>query len=212
MFRRVVRSLPAVGAVLAVGVFSAGTVAFAGGPGSDHHGSGGHHQSSRDSHGDRGHHYFRGDHRRSCRWVSAWDQQWLKMHIETNLFEIAGGRAALEKATTDPVRQLAGHLVQDHTAALEEAVAVAERLGLEVPQQPAPLQQWALRAVAQFSGSAFDRWFADLQVEGHKQAIALAQAEASKGCNPKVRGLAAKSLPVLEAHLEHALPALDATQ
>ena len=204
MFRRVVRSLPAVGAVLAVGVFSAGTVASAGGPGSDHHGSGGHHQSSRDSHGDRGHHYFRGDHRRSCRWVSAWDQQWLKMHIETNLFEIAGGQAAQNKATTDEVRDLAAQIVADHTAALEQATEVARRLGVEIPDAPSPLQQWAMRAVNQFSGPDFDLWFTDLQVEGHKQAITEAATEAERGCNSKVRALAEASLPVLQAHLEHA--------
>jgi putative membrane protein len=209
MSGRAVRYLPAIAAALAMAVLGAGNLAFAGDRGS-------HDRDSQRASGDRGHdgrghhgdrHGSRGHYR-----VSAWDKQWLKMHIETNLFEIAGGQAALEKASSDEVRELGAHLVNDHTAALRQAVAVAEKVGVEVPKQPSPLQQWALRAVSQFSGPAFDRWFADLQVEGHRQAILLAEAEVAKGRNPKVRGLAAASLPVLKEHLEHALAVLESTR
>jgi putative membrane protein len=141
--------------------------------------------------------------------VSGLDERWLKVHIETNLFEIQGGEAALDLATSDEVLDLAEHLVADHTVALAEATALAERLGVEVPAAPSPLQQWALRAVQTFRGSDFDRWFADLQVEGHRQAIIEAQTEVAKGCNRKVRNLAAASLPVLEEHLAQAEEALE---
>jgi putative membrane protein len=193
MFHRFGRSITAVAAVLVVGLFSIGSVAAARDGGRDHR-------------GPWGHGYGHGHGYKSChgKRVSGLDERWLKVHIETNLFEIAGGQAALTKATTDPVRQLAAELVADHTAALREATALAQRLGVEVPTMPSPLQQWALQVVSTFTGRDFDRWFAELQVAGHRQAIVEAQTEAMIGCNRSVRRLAAASLPVLQEHLAHA--------
>jgi putative membrane protein len=202
MFQSFRRSATALAAVLVVGLFGVSSFALAGN-GRDQHGPSG------NGHG-HGHGHGFGHGHKSChgKRVSGLDERWLKAHIETNLFEIAGGQAALSKATTDEVRELAQHLVADHTVALQEATALAQRLGVPVPAAPSPLQQWALRAVATFSGADFDRWFADLQVEGHRQAIAEAQTEVARGCNRKIRRLAAASLPVLEEHLAHAEAAL----
>lgn len=201
MFQRFGRGALAIAAVLVVGVFGTSSFALAGKTGPQH-----------GKWGDHGHGYAHGHgySHKGCygKRVSGLDERWLKVHIETNLFEIAGGQAALTKATTDEVRELAQHLVADHTVALQEATALAQRLGVAVPTAPSPLQQWALRAVATFSGADFDRWFADLQVEGHRQAIIEAQTEVARGCNRKVRRLAAASLPVLEEHLAHAEAAL----
>ena len=192
--RHLFRSLSALAAVLAIALFGAGSLALAG----DGHG-----HRDRSSSGDWHSH---GHGHKSChgRWLSGLDERWLKVHIETNLFEIAGGQAALDKATTPDVRELAAHLVADHTVALAQATELARKLGVEVPDAPSPLQQWAMRAVNQFSGRDFDRWFTDLQVEGHKQAITEATTEVERGCNRKLRALAEASLPVLQAHLEHA--------
>jgi putative membrane protein len=195
MVRYLFRSLPALAAALAVALVGAGSLAIAGDGRGDGH---------RGHHGSWGHGHGHGHKACYGKRVSGLDERWLKVHVETNLFEIAGGEAALGKASSDDVRELAAHLVADHTAALEQARAVAQRLRVEVPAKPAPLQEWALRAVNQFTGADFDRWFTDLQVEGHKQAITETATEAARGCNRKVRALAAASLPVLEAHLEHA--------
>ncbi len=178
---------------------------------SDRHDSGGHHDFD-DHHGSGDRHNNRHHRRKSChrhRSLSGLDRVWLKRHIETNLFEIAGGQAAQSKATTDEVRELGARLVTEHTAALADATALAQRLRVKIPTAPAPLQQWALRAVDTFSGSDFDRWFTELQVDGHAQAIMETRAELVKGCNSKVRRLAAASLPILEDHLRHAQDVLD---
>jgi predicted outer membrane protein len=185
---RMSRAVPALAAALAFMLMGAVSLAAAG------DGSPGH----------RGHHGHHGHHGHSWKHTSALDERWLTVHIQTNLFEIAGGNAAQAKATTAAVRDLGAELVRDHTAALAQAQAVAEKVGIPVPDRPSPLQEWAGRAVQQFSGAGFDRWFADLQVAGHEQAIVEATTEAEKGCNHKVRALAKASLPILQMHLEHA--------
>jgi predicted outer membrane protein len=166
-----------------------------------HHGHG--HKGHR-HHGDKGHHHGRDFKRCKGHRTSGLDRLWLSTYVQTNLFEIAGGELAREHATTDEVRALAERLIAEHTAAQQQALALAEKLGVDVPEEPSPLQQWALRAVHEFEGADFDLWFADLQVEGHRQAIMEAEREASEGCNRKVRRLAAASIPVLQAHLAEA--------
>jgi putative membrane protein len=148
----------------------------------------------------------------SCRdnRYSAWDEEWLKMSIEGDRFEIQGGQLAQQKATRQIVRDLGARLVADHSKSLQDAVAVANELGIEVPTSPSPSQQWELRAVAQFKGAEFDRWYADLEVQDHIQDIQEAQDEIDKGCNEKIKQLAKDDLPVLQEHLKLAQEALAA--
>jgi putative membrane protein len=196
MLRRAVRLLPLLAAALALALFGTGSFAVAG---SKHdHQLAKHKRNSGDQH--------RCDEGR----FSAWDEEWLMMSIEGDLFEIQGGNLAQHRATTQVVRELGARLVADHTKSLQEAVAVANELGIEVPSSPSPTQQWELRAVAQFKGIQFDRWYADLEVQDHIQDIQEAQDEVEKGCNDKVRQLAKDDIPVLQEHLRLAQAALAA--
>src|SRR3982751_4874732 len=103
------RAVPALAAALAFMLMGAVSLAAAG------DGSPGH----RGQHGHHGH---------SWKHTSALDERWLTVHIQTNLFEIAGGNAAQAKATTAAGRDLGAELVRDHTAALAQAQAVAAKL------------------------------------------------------------------------------------
>src|SRR3954451_4678250 len=196
MIRRAVRLLPLLAAALILGALSTGSFALAG----DHH------------HGDRGDHH--GDKAKRCdrscteHRYSAWDEEWLKMSIEGDLFEIQGGKIAQEKGATQKVRDLGATLVKDHSESLKEATDLAEELGIDVPTEPSPSQQWELRAVQQFQGAEFDKWYSDLEVQDHKQDIQEAQDEADKGCNHDVREDAEQEIPTLQEHLKLAQDAL----
>ena len=141
---------------------------------------------------------------------SAWDEQWLTMSIEGDLFEIQGGKIALQKATTPEVKTLARTLIADHTKSLADSVKVAHELGIEVPDSPSPSQQWELQVASTFSGKAFDRWYSYLEVKDHVQDIQESKDEADQGCNHDVKGLAEDDIPVLEKHLHLAEVALTA--
>jgi putative membrane protein len=182
------RLLPALAACLALLLTGAGSLAIARGDGS--------HDASRSQHGCGPNGY------------SAWDEQWLMMSIQGDRFEIQGGELAQRQATTDKVRALGRRLVEDHSQSLEDATALAERLGIDVPDSPSPTQQWELRTVAQFHGRDFDRRYADLEVQDHMQDIQEAQDEIDKGCNPEIRDEAKSELPVLQKHLQLAEDAL----
>jgi putative membrane protein len=142
---------------------------------------------------------------------SAQDKTWLETSIQGDRFEIIGGRLALRKSSDRAVRRLAARLVTDHGKSLAEAVAVAHKLGIEVPKTPSPSMQWELQVVASFSGRKFNRWYSSLEVQDHKQDITETADEKSEGSNRQVRKLAKDDLPVLRQHLALARAALRAS-
>jgi putative membrane protein len=190
------RLLPALAACLALALVGTGSLASARGDGS--------HDASRSQNATR----HDSEHRCGPNGYSAWDEQWLMMSIEGDRFEIQGGELAQHQATTDTVRALGERLVEDHSKSLDDATALAERLGIDVPDSPSPTQQWELRTVAQFQGRDFDRRYADLEVQDHEQDIQEAQDEIDKGCNPDIRDEAKSELPVLQEHLRLSQDAL----
>jgi putative membrane protein len=215
---RVGRLLPLLGAALLLALFGTGSFALA------HNGSSGHksHSGSQSrqhgaNDGSGGNTKTADQHQRgadqSCgdNGYSAWDEEWLMMSIQGDRFEIQGGDLAQKKATTQIVRDLGARLVKDHTKSLQDATDVADQLGIDVPDKPSPSQQWELRAVAQFSGSEFDKWYSDLEVQDHMQDIQESQDEVDKGCNDQIKQLAEDDLPVLRQHLELARAALAAS-
>jgi putative membrane protein len=143
--------------------------------------------------------------------VSAWDEEWLKMSIEGDRFEIIGGQIALKKSHNAAVIQLANRLIADHSKSLRDAVTEAKEFGIEVPDTPSPSQQWELNVVSTFSGNSFDHWYSDLEVKDHMQDIQETQDEIDKGSNPEIKQLAQGDLPVLQEHLKLAQQALAAS-
>jgi putative membrane protein len=210
---RVGRLLPLLAAALLLGLLGTGSFALAT---SSPDRSPGHKQHSGDQSRHKSDDRNTDQHQRSgskdCgdKGYSAWDEEWLKMSIQGDRFEIQGGNLAQDKGTSQLVRDLGARLVKDHTKSLQDAVDVAEKLGIDVPDEPSPTQQWQLRAVAQFKGADFDKWYSDLEVQDHLQDIEEAQSEVDKGCNKDIKQLAEDDLPVLKQHLELARAALAA--
>jgi putative membrane protein len=140
--------------------------------------------------------------------VCGLDKVWLKMSIEGDRFEIKGGQIALKHSTSVSVRKLARTLIEDHTKSLAEAIALAKKVGAEVPKDPSPTQQWQLDEISETWGREFNHDYAELEVKDHLQDIDEAKDEVKLGCNPDVRADAKKEIPTLEMHLALAQNAL----
>jgi putative membrane protein len=133
--------------------------------------------------------------------VSPLDEMYLQSALQGDRFEVAGGKIAQSQGQNAKVKALGARLAKDHGKSLKEAVALAKTLHIKVPKKPTPSQQWELSIVKSQTGAAFDRWYADLEVQDHRQDIEEASNEKSKGANAKIRASAAKELPILRKHL-----------
>lgn len=88
---------------------------------------------------------------------SAQDRAFLIAAHQSNLTEIAAGKAAQQKATTQVVREHGALFIRDHTRLDASLQQVARTLGVDLPGTPNPAQQATLASVSAKSGSAFDQ-------------------------------------------------------
>ncbi len=133
------------------------------------------------------------------------DLQFLAAAHQGNLAEIASGQAAVAQAATEEVRAMGQQLITDHQTLDASLTAVAQQLGVTLPDAPSPDQQAALAEVTAQTGEDFDRAWLYLQIEAHRQTLALGEQELAAGSEQAVKDLAAAAAPVVQGHLDHAL-------
>ena len=135
--------------------------------------------------------------------ISAEDQDFLTKAIQAGVAEVQISELALEKSQNEQVRQFAERMVQDHTAANERLLSLAETAGntplMELDQE----HQAMLQQLSQLSGEEFDRQYMQGQVQDHEAAVRLFASEATQPTGP-VDALAAELLPALRQHLQMA--------
>lgn len=132
---------------------------------------------------------------------NAQDQAFLVAAHQSNLTEIAAGKAAQQKATTEVVRDHGAIFIRDHTRLDTSVRQVAQQLGVSLPDAPSAKQQATLASVSARSGAAFDRAWLTSQLAGHREAKANGQKELAQGSDATVKQLAQTAAPVVQMHL-----------
>lgn len=119
--------------------------------------------------------------------------------------EVESSKLAQQKASSEPVKAYAARMVEDHTCSHAELEQLAASKGVQLPKEPDAAQQAKIRALAELSGPEFEQQYVEqLGVTAHQQTIALFQRGASNARDPELKSFAAKTLPVLQRHLEMA--------
>jgi len=111
---------------------------------------------------------------------------------------------ALERAQFESTRELAQMTLTGHQAALAKLQAVADQLGVTLPDAPNAEQQANAAVLKSVNTAAFDATYAQIQVAGHQKSIAGTNAEISGGADPAVVEYAKGYLPVATHHLQMA--------
>jgi putative membrane protein len=135
--------------------------------------------------------------------VSAEDQEFLTKAIQAGVAEVQLSELALEKSENEQVREFARRMVQDHTAANQRLLSLAESAGETPPMEMDQKHQAMLQQLSQLSGEPFDRQYMQGQVQDHQVAVELFSSEATQPSGP-VDALAGELLPALQQHLEMA--------
>jgi putative membrane protein len=135
--------------------------------------------------------------------ISDQDKMFLKGQQETNIAEVALGKVAIERATTETVRELARKLMSDHQQVMELNRALSAKLGLPIPEQPSAEQQATGDKVKAQTGAAFDAAYVAAQVEGHTKSVSKAEQEIASGSHPEVKAFATEYVPKAKMHLQH---------
>ncbi|MBT2118297.1 DUF4142 domain-containing protein [Dyella sp. LX-66] len=132
------------------------------------------------------------------------DQAFLTRAAADGSAEIALGQLALQKSSSPQTKQLAQHIVSDHTKANEQLVALARQKQITVAPEPDPAAKQEMDKLQKLDGDAFDRAYAQDMVKGHQQAIILFTKASTSATDSDIKQFAAQTLPVLKDHLQMA--------
>lgn len=130
--------------------------------------------------------------------------------VTANQLDITGAEQALARSSNDDVRAFARTMVRDHEGVIEQAVALAGRLGVtprENDTSNALSEQAAgvRSALAGLHGDAFDRAYMENEVAYHEAVIAAVEDTlVPNTSNADLKRLLQGVVPALRAHLEHA--------
>lgn len=122
----------------------------------------------------------------------------------SNKFEIISSQLALQKSRDQYVLKHAKMMISDHTPAQEELKLIAQKKSFALPQVLPTKQQMMINKLSRLSGKAFDRYYTDTQIAGHKETAMKLKMEINKGRDEDVKGYAVKALPGVLMHLDHA--------
>jgi putative membrane protein len=117
------------------------------------------------------------------------------------MYEVQAGEKALAKSSDQRVKNIAQHMVDDHTKANQQLMALARRKGVELAGVPNADQIKMLAQLDKLNGTDFDQEYINQQKQAHQDTIAKFQTEASDGKDRDTRDWAASTLPTLREHL-----------
>lgn len=121
-----------------------------------------------------------------------------------DMTEIAIGKLAVEKSSSDDVKQFGQKLIDDHTKANASLKELAVAGQLTLPDAIDPKHQSRVDKLAKLSGPEFDKAFIKDQVKFHQQNVKDFQNEATNGITVQVKNYASQALPTLQQHFEQA--------
>jgi len=116
--------------------------------------------------------------------------------------EVELGRLAAQKGASDEVRQFGQHMVDDHSKANQDLTQVASAKGLTLPATLDAKHQADVQKLSALSGDKFDKEYVGMMVKDHKKDVAEFQKESTGGADADIKGFAARTLPVVQDHLQ----------
>lgn len=133
------------------------------------------------------------------------DANFLVEAAAINLEEIELGNLAQTRGTLNHVKEMGELMVKDHNAALDELTALAVKKQITIPTTLTDKGMSASKKLMDIKGSKFNKEYADMMVNGHKDAISAFEKASTNALDADIRNWAISMLPALRKHLDHAM-------
>lgn len=121
-----------------------------------------------------------------------------------NREEVSLGQLAQQKGKSSSVKKMGKMMEDEHSKSLSDMTALAQTKGITLPGTQTEKEKEAFTKLNEKSDKDFDKAYADMMVDGHKDAISKFEKAAENAVDPDIKAWAAATLPVLKMHLEHA--------
>jgi len=122
----------------------------------------------------------------------------------TGKYEIEAARIAEERSHNPAIDQFAAQMIRDHSRNNAELKETAMRVGIRLPMHLDREHAGLIAQLRSVGPRRFNAIYAQQQVQGHQDAVAMFASYARNGDNPRLRRYARMSLPILQHHLDMA--------
>lgn len=137
--------------------------------------------------------------------LSRGDRKIVMNMAQQHMAEIEASRLAQQKSQNEQVKNFAQQMIDDHTRALGEVQQLAQSRNITLPTEPDRTHKAQTRRLAGLEGEAFDRAYMERAgVTDHKKAHGMLRQAQSRAKDPELKALAARTLPIVDQHLNSA--------
>jgi putative membrane protein len=130
------------------------------------------------------------------------DNDFIKKAAEGGLAEVELGQLAEQKATNPEVKKFAERMVADHTKANDQLKEVAQKQGMNLPQDLDAKDKMTKTRLEKLAGERFDRAYMADMVRDHKKDVSEFQMESKNAQDPGLKNFVTETLPTLREHLK----------
>ena len=118
--------------------------------------------------------------------------------------EVELGRLAQDKGSNQGVKDFAGMMVRDHSAANDKVKSLASQRNVKLPDSISNAHKNKKDELAKKSGAAFDKAYMDAMVKGHQDVIDMFEKANNKSNDTEVKNFINGTLPTIRQHLDSA--------
>jgi putative membrane protein len=130
------------------------------------------------------------------------DRKFMQEAAESGMYEVEAAKIAASKATDPAVKSYASMLVDQHSAANNELVQLANARKVELPAAPPRGQRGAGEKLGKLSGQELDQRFVrEVGIKAHQQDIEKFEKASKDVKDPELKAWVDKTLPHLREHL-----------
>ena len=130
-------------------------------------------------------------------------QEFVTKVAVSDMFEIQSSKLATQKGNAN-VKSFAERMIKDHSKTSAELKGMVGRAKAKLPTALDADHQQKLAQLQKLSGDEFNSAYASVQLQAHEEAVKLFESYSSSGDNAELKAWAAKTLPALKEHLQHA--------
>lgn len=130
------------------------------------------------------------------------DAEFMVNAAEISLEEIQLGQLAQTRGSASHVKDLGKMMVTEHQKAFAELQVLASAKQITIPTTLTDDGKETYNNLMNTKASNFDKEYADMMVNGHKDAISAFEEASTDAKDPDIRNWALSTLPSLRQHLD----------
>jgi putative membrane protein len=131
-----------------------------------------------------------------------YDSEFMAKAASGGMLEVEMGKIVAAHAVTPDAKKFAEQMVSDHTKANAELVALAAKKNITLPTTLSDKHKDVLKDVTEKKGVAMDQEYMKEMLKDHQEDVKEFTDASIKASDPDIKALAAKTVPVLQMHLD----------